>query len=193
VTIVKEPGFEIGRIVGREREARGWPVATLAARAGVSRAMVAKVERGEANPTAVFLGKLSGAFGLPLSHLIARAEGELPRSRTTAADQPRWIDPATGYVRRRLSPPADMPLELLELTLPACARVDYPPSAYDFIDQQIWVLDGTLRLESGDEIVDLAAGDCYAFGPPAARTFVNPGASACRYLVAICPRLRAHD
>jgi hypothetical protein len=54
--------------------------------------------------------------------------------------------PVQGDARRRLSPPSDMPIGLLELTLPGGAEVAYPPSAYAFIDQQIWVLEGTLRL-----------------------------------------------
>ena len=33
----------------RERESRGWSLADLAARSGVSRAMVSKIERGEAS------------------------------------------------------------------------------------------------------------------------------------------------
>jgi transcriptional regulator with XRE-family HTH domain len=184
-------GLEIGRIVQRERERLGWSVAALAAEAGVSRAMVTRVERGEANPTAAFLGKLSGAFGLPLSQLIARSESEPPRRLTTTADQNLWIDPETGYVRRQLSPPAGMAVELLELVLPALARVSYPPSAYSFIDQQIWMLDGILELREGDGTIALARGDCYAFAAPVARTFFNPGPGPCRYLVAIEPRGRS--
>ena len=36
--------------------------------------MISKVERCEASPTATVLGRLSGAFGLPLSVLLALAE-----------------------------------------------------------------------------------------------------------------------
>src|SRR5690242_13028803 len=89
-----------------EREARGWSVADLATRSGVSRAMISKIEHGEANPTASLLGKLSAAFGLPLSLLLARVEGEAPRL-AAAASQPIWKDPETGYVRRALSPSSD--------------------------------------------------------------------------------------
>ena len=81
MTIMTSDAFDIGRIVRREREARGWSVAALAAEADVSRAMVAKVERGEANPTAAFLGKLSGAFGLPLSEKIAQKSPRARRGR----------------------------------------------------------------------------------------------------------------
>ncbi|MCL7708626.1 helix-turn-helix transcriptional regulator, partial [Enterobacter kobei] len=72
-----------------ERETRGWSLSELAERAGVSRAMIHKIERGESSPTATLLGRLSGALGLSMSTLIARAEmneGRLLRF----ADQPVW-------------------------------------------------------------------------------------------------------
>ena len=83
-----------GRIAARvlaERTSRGWSLEQLAERSGVSRAMISKIERGESSPTATLLGRLSGAFGLTLSSLLARAElqsGRLLR----AADQPQWKD-----------------------------------------------------------------------------------------------------
>ena len=57
-----------------ERESRGWSLTELAERAGVSRAMIHKIERGESSPTATLLGRLSGALGISMSTLIARAE-----------------------------------------------------------------------------------------------------------------------
>ena len=69
-----------------EREQRGWSLADLAQRSGVSRAMINKVERGESSPTAALLGRLSGALGLTMSTLLARAEaasgGRLPSARS---------------------------------------------------------------------------------------------------------------
>ena len=35
-----------------ERDARGWSLGDLAQRSGVSKAMISKIERGEASPTA---------------------------------------------------------------------------------------------------------------------------------------------
>src|SRR6266511_6247314 len=107
------------------RLARELTASALAERSGVSRAMIGKIERGEAQPTAVLLGRLSGALGMTLSELVARAEntGDLLRR---AADQPVWKDPATGYQRRAVSPVTDGPLELVEVDLPAGASVSYP-------------------------------------------------------------------
>ena len=173
--------------VREARLGRGLSVSALAERSGVSRAMIAKVERAEAQPTAVLLGRLSAALGLTLSELVARAEhdeGRLAR----AADQPRWVDPQTRYERRAVSPVAGGPLELIEIDLPGGATVSYPAEAYTFIHQQIWVLQGRLTFIEGDEEHDLRAGDCLQLGPPARCTFHNAGARSCRYLVALTRR-----
>jgi transcriptional regulator with XRE-family HTH domain len=172
------------------REARlalGLSVSALAERSGVSRAMIAKVEHAEAQPTAVLLGRLSAGLGMTLSELVAQAERDDNRL-VRAADQPRWVDPQTGYERRAISPAAGAPLELVEVELPAGARVSYPADAYSFIHQQIWVLHGRLLFREGETEHDLRPGDCLQLGPPAPCTFHNPGARACRYLVALTRR-----
>jgi transcriptional regulator with XRE-family HTH domain len=171
--------------VQQARVALDLSVNALAERSGVSRAMIGKIERGEAQPTAVLLGRLSGALGMTLSELVARAEegaGELLRR---AGDQPVWTDPATGYRRRAVSPATDGPLELVEVELPAGASVSYPADAYIFKYQQLWILDGRLRFHEGPVVHDLAAGDCLQLGPPSPTTFENPGTTDCRYLVAL--------
>jgi uncharacterized cupin superfamily protein len=69
--------------------------------------------------------------------------------------------------------------------MPAGARVAYPAAAYAFVQQQLWMLSGTLRLHEGDLIHDLAAGDCLALGLPADCVFENVSRRSCRYLIAI--------
>lgn len=110
--------------------------------------MIHKVERGASSPTAQLLGKLSGAFGLTMSTLIARAEagsGRLLRRQ----DQPEWTDPETGYLRRHVTPVSGLPLDLVQVTLPAGQAVPMPAASYAFIRQVIWVLDGALVFEEG--------------------------------------------
>lgn len=172
----------IGARIRAEREARGWSLSTLAERAGVSRAMIHKVERGESSPTANLLGKLAGAFGLSMSMLVARAElshGRLLRR----ADQPEWTDPASGYVRRHVSPRSDLPFDVVQVTLPAGAQVPMPATAYAPMRQLIWVLDGELLFVEGELRHRMAAGDCLALGPPLDCVFINDSAQPCRYAV----------
>jgi transcriptional regulator with XRE-family HTH domain len=167
-----------------ERERRGWTLAELAARSGVSKAMISKIERAEASPTAVTLVRLAAAFDLTLAGLIARAEASAgPLIR--AADQPVWRDPSSGYLRRQLFERPDHPLELAAIELPPGARVGLPASSYARIRQAVWVIAGALVIEEGGVRRELAAGDCLAFGDPTDTTFANETREPTTYLVAI--------
>lgn len=178
--------------IRREREARGWSVATFAEMSGVSRAMISKVERAEASPTAALLGRLSGAFGLTISALLSRAEadgsgGHLAR----VADQEVWTDPETGYTRRALSPPGADP-ELVLVELPPGAEVPYPAASYTFLRGQcVWVLAGRMTVRQGGDDTVLASGDVLAFdlSTPRDCALRNPSdAKSVRYLVALARR-----
>jgi len=174
-----------------EREARGWSLSELAIRSGVSRAMISKVERAEASPTATLLGRLAGAFGLTMSSLLARVEGEASgagRIMRSGAQQ-LWRDPATGYVRRAISPPGAEP-ELVHVELPPKARVAYPAAVYAHLRGQcVWVLGGELLFCEGAVQHHLAAGDCLALGPPMDCEFHNPSESRpCSYLIGLARR-----
>jgi transcriptional regulator with XRE-family HTH domain len=143
--------------------------------------MIGKIERAEAQPTAALLARLATALGLTLSALIARAEDEVSRL-VKASAQPSWTDPETGYRRRAVSPPGTE-LELTEVELPPHTEVPFDAAACGPAEQQLWVLDGWLLLHEGDEVHELATGDCLRFGPPADRVFVNRHAVPCRYLL----------
>lgn len=171
------------RAVRAERE---MTVQTLAERSGVSRAMIAKIERGAAQPTAALLGRLAAALGITLSELFTRTEKD-GRRLTRRADQPVWVDPETGYRRRSVSPPGG-PAQIVEVELPAGASVAYPADAYALARHQIYLLDGRLRFREGDVVHELAAGDCLELGPPTPGEYHNPGDRPCRYLVILSAR-----
>jgi len=165
-----------------EREVRGWSLSDLANRAGVSRAMIHKIEKGESSPTATLLARLSGAFGISMSTLIARAEmqeGKLLRF----ADQPLWRDPQTHYLRRHVSPRTDLPLDLVQVELPPGSDIPMPASSYALARQLIWLQEGELTFVEGDIRHHMHAGDCLELGPPNDCRFINDSAEICRYLV----------
>ncbi|TQX85156.1 MULTISPECIES: helix-turn-helix domain-containing protein [Rhizobium] len=174
----------IGARVRIERESRGWSLSELAEKASVSRAMIYKVEHGNSSPTANLLGKLSGAFGLSMSTLMARAEIKQGRM-LRKAEQPLWTDPATGYIRRHVSPRSDFPFDIIHVTLPAGTEVAMPAAAYAFIRQLIWVLSGELVFVEGGSRHALMEGDCLELGPPTDCVFINETDSGCTYAVAV--------
>jgi transcriptional regulator with XRE-family HTH domain len=177
----------LGARIRTEREARGWSLSDLAEKSKVSRAMINNVERGMASPTAALLGRLSGAFGLTMSTLLARAERQQGGLLLRAADQPRWQDPKSGYIRRHVAPVegSDLPFDIVRVELPPGAAVDFPAASYLFIRQVVWVLSGELCIAEGETIHRLAAGDSLEFGSPADSQYRNDTDAACHYAVVV--------
>lgn len=183
-TLMDESSAQIARRVRLEREGRGWSLADLAERSGVSKATISKIEREEASPTAVILVRLAGAFDLTLAGLLLRAEGEGERL-SRAAKQPVWRDPETGYLRKQVFCRPDHPLEVVQVEMPAGQQVVLPASSYAHIRQAVWVQTGELVILEGGDRQLLNAGDCLGFGPPSEVTFANETAAPCVYLVVL--------
>ena len=177
------------RIAARVRQIRdelGLALDALAERSGVSRSMISLIERGESSPTAVVLEKLATGLGVPLASLFdAPAASADPVSRRR--DQVEWRDPASGYVRRNVSPPGfASPLQIVEVAFPPGARVAYETGGRPGVThQQIWVLQGALEVTLGEIRHELGAGDCLAMVLDQPIAFRNRTAKPVRYAVII--------
>ncbi len=167
------------------RADRGLTLDALAGLAGVSRAMLSRIERGDSSPTAQMLVKICGGLGITLSALFAATETP-PTPLARRASQPTWRDPASGYVRRNVSPAGTgSSVDIAEVEFPPGASVAFDNRRAAGSDQHVWVLDGTLELDVAGEVFRLEAGDCLMmhFGQPL--VFRNPTARAVRYAVII--------
>jgi transcriptional regulator with XRE-family HTH domain len=175
------------------RQARGLSLEALAEQSGVSRSMISLIERGETSPTAVVLEKLAVGLELPFASLFDAAgpaadvvKGVIQRR----ADQADWHDPASGYVRRNLSPPGtDQPMQLVEVVFPPGQRVIFESSGREaHIFQQIWMLEGEMEFGGADHVHTLRAGDCLARHQQESNVYHNPGTQPARYLIALAHR-----
>jgi transcriptional regulator with XRE-family HTH domain len=168
------------------RAAAGLTLDALAERSGVSRSMISAVERAESSPTAVLLERLAAALGVSLAALFDRPDPPAsPIARR--ADQPEWRDPASGYLRRNVSPPDPAsPIRIVEVAFPPGATVTYETGPRESPQhQQVWALDGTIEVTVGTEIHRLEAGDCLAFRLDRPTGFHNPTGRPARYAVVI--------
>lgn len=178
------------RLAARLRAMRadqGLTLDALAERAGVSRSMISLIERGQSSPTAAVLDRLAAGLGVSVASLFDGIGAEQASPLSRRADQREWRDPATGYVRRNLTPPGlATPVTLVEVTMPGNARVTYdtgPRAAV--IHQQIYVLEGEIAFTVDGETVHLRAGDCLASQIDGPSGFHNPTDRPARYLVAV--------
>lgn len=178
----------IARQLKALRDARGWSLDALAERSGVSRSNISLIERGQSSPSAMVLDKLATALGVAVASLFDdAAPGAAASPLARRAEQALWTDPASGYVRRQLSPPGlGSPLQLVEVSFPAGARVAFDTAQREAdIHQQVWLMAGQMQISVGEQAWALAAGDCLAFALNQPVLFHNPGPQEARYLVAL--------
>ncbi|MFK7793635.1 MAG: helix-turn-helix domain-containing protein [Devosiaceae bacterium] len=187
-TLVDTHGQAIARRVHVERQARSWSMTDLAARSGVSKAAISKIERGETSPTATVLVRLAHAFELTLAGLLMRAEQEVGAVQR-ASEQPLWEDPESHYVRRQVFRSSDNPVEMAKIYMPAGGSVTIPASGFDRIKEVIHVLEGTLTLTNAGQTHTLETGDSIGLVKTSDVTFANHHSSACSYLVALARQL----
>lgn len=168
------------------RAARGLTLEVLAERSGVSRSMISVIERGESSATAALLEKLASGLGVSLASLF---DSPTPNRDPVArrATQPQWRDPASGYIRRNVSPAGvASPIQIVEVEFPAGARVAFDSGTRDTrVHQQVWVLDGAIEVNVGDERHQLRTGDCFAFVLDRPTAFRNRTRKTARYAVVI--------
>jgi transcriptional regulator with XRE-family HTH domain len=170
------------------RDAQGYTLDALAERSGVSRSNISLIERGQSSPTAAVLDKLAAGLGVTLASLFEddSAQAVEPSPVARVADQPVWTDPASGYIRRNLSPAARSPIQLVDVIFPAGQRVAYDGTPRDTeVHQQVWMIDGVMELTVGEEHWRLETGDCLAMRLDSPIVYRNPTRKPARYMVAL--------
>ena len=165
------------------RSERGWSLDDLAARSGLARATLSRLENAESSPTAETLGKLGAAYGLTLSRLMALVE-EGFTAHVPLDAQTEWEDPETGFRRRSVSPPsAQLAAEVIEGHLPPDTSLFYDRPPKPGLEHHLVMLDGALSLDVDGTTHDLGAGDCLRYRLWGASRFRTGPARGARYLL----------
>ncbi len=176
------------RIAHHVRSLRGeleLSIEELAEQSGVSRSTISLIERAETSATAVVLDRIAAALGCTITEFFEHDEApENPLAKR--GEQQKWRDPESGYVRRVLSPSHfDSPIELIEVTFPAGARVAYAAMPGRDLHQQLWIVSGAMEVRVGEEKFSLSTGDCLATKVGDTVVYTNPHSKDARYIVAL--------
>ncbi len=167
------------------RTGKGWSLDELATQAGVSRATLSRLERGESSAGAGVLNRLCAAYGLTLSRLLAEVES-VPVRLLRAGEQPQWQDAASGLTRHLRCPPlAGFATELVEIHLAAASALDYDRPPVVGLEHHLLMQAGRLRLTLEGQVHDLRAGDSLSYRIQGASRFEALGATPARYLLAL--------
>ncbi|AVZ05070.1 MULTISPECIES: helix-turn-helix domain-containing protein [Acinetobacter] len=189
---MEDINIRIAQQVREIRLARGYTLDILASRCQVSRSAISLIERGEASPTAVVLEKLANGLGVPLTQLFDSPQNtQSPQPMVRRTQQAEWKDPETGYIRRQVSPPNwKSPFQIVEIEFPAQSRVTYETSTNSkVVLQQIWVIEGQIDIQLGENFYALQEGDCLAMQLDQPIIYSNPSSKAARYILVVCNEL----
>ncbi len=161
----------IGAVVHRHRAAQGRSLGELGRASGLSKTILARIERGEGNPSMETLWRISKALGLPLGALLA--EDRAPRVRRIPsrsgerlradAGTEGWLIHAEGRDRR---------CELYDLDLPAGAAHRSEPHLAG-TEETITCLRGRIRVGPAGEEVELGPGDSAWFAADVPHGYVG--------------------
>ncbi|SIQ61525.1 transcriptional regulator, XRE family with cupin sensor [Rhizobium sp. RU20A] len=177
----------IGTRLKSLRSESGLTLDALAAQSGVSRAMISRIERGEASPTAQLLARLCSALGTTLSRFFAFQQDTTASPLRRRDAQPVWRDPQTGYLRRQVSTEAGgSAIDLVEVIFPPGARVSFDRQPADAgVTQHIWLIEGRLEMTADGTVHAMEPGDCLFMRLCEPHAFHNPHTMPARYIVVL--------
>ncbi|WP_216917161.1 helix-turn-helix domain-containing protein [Nocardia noduli] len=172
------------RLAGLRAE-RGWSLEILAARTGISRSTLSRLERAEISASTAWLSRLCLAYETTMSQLLAEVEQEPPQL-IPAERQLIWRDEASGFTRRSVSAPhPGLRGELIECHLHADADISYAGSPVPGLEHHVWVLEGALEVTLDATEHYLRTGDCLRFRLHTSSRFRAANAQAVRYVLVV--------
>jgi transcriptional regulator with XRE-family HTH domain len=172
----------LGRRIHELRTGRGWTQDALAERAGMSKAMLSKIERGENNPTLVIGAKIAAALDLTMSQLIGADERQralrLPKEQRVT-----YLDPATGIERRLFPAFGSSAVDIVQVVMPMGASTGERAPHLNLMEYYLLVEQGAVRATVNGASYDLEAGDAFYYVADTPHRFDNIGPGEARYTI----------
>jgi transcriptional regulator with XRE-family HTH domain len=176
---------KLGETLRQRRIGQKLTLEQLSAKSGVSRAAISKIERGDSGATTPVLGKLAEALDLSISQLLGGQRSE-PVLRISRDRQPVFVEEASGFERRSLSPMyLGRGIDFVLNRLPPKAKTGPFPSHRQGVEEHLYVMKGRLKVTLDGEEHILESGDFLFYRGDLSHTFENMAASTCEYFIVI--------
>lgn len=163
--------IKVGKNLKSIRKSRDLSLDKLAELTGVSKAMLAQVERGDSNPTISLLWKIANGLRISVTTLIAEETPEVTLIRF--ADLEPITEDEGGYKAYPLFPfDAKTHFEVYTVTVdPGCSQQSEPHQ--EGVEEFVIVTHGALDLHIGDEVYAVEQGDAVRFNADQGHIYVN--------------------
>jgi transcriptional regulator with XRE-family HTH domain len=175
----------VGRALNRLRTERGLTVTALANAAGVSPAMVSRVENAQVSPSLATLAALAGALAVPVMALLTtsdpvadihhvRAGGGLPTRRVTPNHTHDYL-----LLGKHAGPGGSF--QAARIRIDAGDAGDLPSYQHEG-HVFLYILEGRARYHCGGETFDLGPGDTLSFDAKAPHGFTRIESAGVEFL-----------
>ncbi|WP_171177323.1 helix-turn-helix domain-containing protein [Ruegeria sp. HKCCD8929] len=184
--MTENPDDILTRLPARLKEARraqGLSLEAVANLSGVSRSMVSQIERGESSPTIATLWNLTRALQVDFAGLLEDGDGADRIEVLRKTDVPSIDNMGQGCRIRILSPPEEAGgHEVYDIRFDPGGALNSQPHARG-AQEQLTVLEGSVRVTSGTAANELNAGDTARYAADVVHSISAPGEAARVFLI----------
>jgi transcriptional regulator with XRE-family HTH domain len=165
---------EIGAKVAKARAERGWSLATLAKRAGLSTAAVHKIEKSGMTPTIASLMKVAAALGKSVGYFVEEIEATRPVTVIRSDQRSRLYTSKQGLELQNISGRyGPFWVAGAEATLEPLADSGPQPMSHPG-EELVLLLEGRIAFRIDGEPYELEAGDSIHFRTVRPHSWANP-------------------
>jgi transcriptional regulator with XRE-family HTH domain len=165
---------EIGAKVAKARAARGWSLAQLAERAGLSTAAVHKIEKSGMTPTIASLMKVAAALGKSVGYFVEEVEATRPVTVIRGGERSRLYTSKQGLELQNISGRYG-PFWVAGAEAFVDPEADSGPEPMSHPGEELVVLlEGRMIFTIDGESYELDAGDSIHFRTVRPHSWANP-------------------
>ncbi|MGZ4659268.1 MAG: cupin domain-containing protein [Blastococcus sp.] len=165
---------EIGAKVAKARAERGWSLARLAERAGLSTAAVHKIEKSGMTPTIASLMKVAAALGKSVGYFVDEVEATRPVTVIRADERSRLYTSKQGLELQNISGRYG-PFWVAGAEAHVEPGADSGPEPMSHPGEElVLLLEGRMTFTIDGDPHDLAAGDSIHFRTVRPHSWANP-------------------
>jgi transcriptional regulator with XRE-family HTH domain len=165
----------LGTKVAAARADRGWSLAELGRRAGMSPAAVHKIEKSGMTPTIASLMKIAAALGKSVAHFVEEDAAARPALVIRGGARSRLFTSKSGLVLENVSGRYG-PFALAGAEATVEPHASSGPDPMNHPGEELLVLqEGAMRFTVDGEVFELEAGDSIHFRTNRPHSWCNPG------------------
>ncbi|MFE7083451.1 helix-turn-helix domain-containing protein [Priestia megaterium] len=166
----------ISNNVGKIRKEKGYSLDQMAQLTGVSKSMIAQIEKGQKTPTVTTLWKIANGLNISLSLLMVDQQASVQIVKSDNFTP--LIEDDGKYITSPFIPfDKETKFEVYKMQLePGCIHKSNPH--FKGVNEYVFVSSGSIEIEIEDKIYEASSGEAVVFSGDVHHTYRNVGKEA---------------